>query len=137
MACGPPEGGAARVGRSARRPLGAPSSAWAGSGSGFSFQSPRRSLQVRLDDLVDVQRTPTDSLAAMLPGPDAVQLPALTDGRYQARPQRDFVLPDGVQAQRWYEPTERGLEARIRERLQELRRLNTDAASAPKPGENS
>jgi putative ATPase len=46
-------------------------------------------------------------------------------------------LPDGVQAQRWYEPTERGLEARIRERLQELRRLNVDAASAPKPGENS
>jgi beta-galactosidase GanA len=33
---------------------------------------------------VDVHRTPSGSLAGMLPGPDAVQLPALTDWRYQA-----------------------------------------------------
>jgi beta-glucosidase len=33
-------------------PLGAPSSAWAASGSGFPFQNPRLSLQVRLDDLM-------------------------------------------------------------------------------------
>jgi putative ATPase len=33
-------------------------------------------------------------------------------------------LPEGVEAQRWYQPTERGVEARISERLQELRRLN-------------
>jgi putative ATPase len=38
-------------------------------------------------------------------------------------------LPDGMPAQRWYLPTERGLESRIRERLDELRRLN-DAARA-------
>jgi putative ATPase len=37
-------------------------------------------------------------------------------------------LPEGVRAQRWYEPTDRGLEARIRERLLELRRLNAEAA---------
>jgi putative ATPase len=36
-------------------------------------------------------------------------------------------LPDGVQAQFWYEPTDRGLEARIKERLNELRRLNEAA----------
>jgi putative ATPase len=33
-------------------------------------------------------------------------------------------LPDGMAAPGWYAPTERGLESRIRERLDELRRLN-------------
>jgi putative ATPase len=33
-------------------------------------------------------------------------------------------LPEGVEAQRWYQPTDRGVEARISERLRELRRLN-------------
>jgi putative ATPase len=32
--------------------------------------------------------------------------------------------PDGMNAPRWYEPVERGLEIRIAERLRELRRLN-------------
>ncbi len=36
-------------------------------------------------------------------------------------------LPDGVQARRWYEPTDRGLEGRIKDRLAELRRLNAAA----------
>ena len=36
-------------------------------------------------------------------------------------------LPDGMAAPNWYEPTERGLEARIRERMEELRRLNQAA----------
>jgi putative ATPase len=36
-------------------------------------------------------------------------------------------LPDGVGQPRWYEPTERGLESRIRERLEELRQLNAAA----------
>jgi len=39
-------------------------------------------------------------------------------------------LPDGMTAPNWYEPTERGLEARIRERMDELRRLNQAARSA-------
>ena len=39
-------------------------------------------------------------------------------------------LPDGMAAPNWYAPTERGLEARIRERLEELRRLNQAARSA-------
>jgi putative ATPase len=39
-------------------------------------------------------------------------------------------LPDGMTAPNWYEPTERGLEARIRERMEELRRLNQAARSA-------
>ncbi len=36
-------------------------------------------------------------------------------------------LPEGMPAVSWYQPTERGLEGRIREKLDELRRLN-DAA---------
>ena len=39
----------------------------------------------------------------------------------------ETYFPDEMQPQRWYEPTERGLEARIRERLEELRRLNAAA----------
>jgi putative ATPase len=36
-------------------------------------------------------------------------------------------LPDGVAAQRWYEPTERGLESKIAERLRQLRQRDADA----------
>jgi len=36
-------------------------------------------------------------------------------------------LPDGLPEVRWYVPTERGLEGRIREKLEELRRLNQEA----------
>jgi putative ATPase len=39
-------------------------------------------------------------------------------------------LPDGVAAPRWYQPTERGLESRIGERLEELRRINEAARAA-------
>ncbi len=42
----------------------------------------------------------------------------------------ETYLPEGVAAQRWYQPTERGLESRIRERLDELRRLNEAARAA-------
>ena len=37
-------------------------------------------------------------------------------------------FPEGMPEVRWYEPTERGLEAKIREKLDELRRRNADAA---------
>jgi len=36
-------------------------------------------------------------------------------------------LPDGMAAPRWYRPTDRGLEARIREKLEELRRRDAEA----------
>jgi len=36
----------------------------------------------------------------------------------------ETYLPEGVTAQRWYQPTDRGAEARIAQRLEELRRLN-------------
>jgi putative ATPase len=36
----------------------------------------------------------------------------------------ETYLPEGVAAQRWYQPTDRGVEARIAERLDELRHLN-------------
>jgi putative ATPase len=36
----------------------------------------------------------------------------------------EAYLPEGMARQRWYQPTERGLESRIRERLDELRRLS-------------
>jgi putative ATPase len=39
----------------------------------------------------------------------------------------ETYLPEGMAAPRWYQPTGRGLEARIRERLEELRRLNEAA----------
>jgi putative ATPase len=37
--------------------------------------------------------------------------------------------PEGLAPQRWYEPVPRGLEIRIGERLEELRRLNAEAAT--------
>jgi putative ATPase len=37
-------------------------------------------------------------------------------------------FPEGMPAVRWYEPTQRGLEGRIREKLDELRRRNAEAA---------
>jgi putative ATPase len=40
-------------------------------------------------------------------------------------------LPEGMRDPKFYEPTSRGLEARIRERLEELRKLDNDARSAP------
>ena len=36
----------------------------------------------------------------------------------------ETYLPEGVTAQAWYQPTDRGVEARIAERLAELRRMN-------------
>ncbi|MFO1272466.1 MAG: replication-associated recombination protein A [Rubrivivax sp.] len=41
-------------------------------------------------------------------------------------------LPDGMPPQRWYEPVARGLELRIRERLEALRALDTEADAAAK-----
>ena len=41
-------------------------------------------------------------------------------------------FPDGMPAVSWYQPTERGLEGRIREKLDELRRLNSEAAKKRK-----
>jgi len=43
----------------------------------------------------------------------------------------EMYLPDGMAPQRWYEPTDRGLEQRIAERLQQLRAHNR-AATKPK-----
>jgi putative ATPase len=39
----------------------------------------------------------------------------------------ESYLPDGLQSPGWYRPTDRGLEARIAQRLEELRRLNFEA----------
>jgi putative ATPase len=36
-------------------------------------------------------------------------------------------FPEGMPAVEWYQPTGRGLEQRIREKLEELRRLNAEA----------
>ncbi len=43
----------------------------------------------------------------------------------------ETYLPQGVAAQRWYQPSERGLEQRIGEHLKELRRRNEGAAREP------
>jgi len=45
----------------------------------------------------------------------------------------ETYLPDGMAPQRWYEPTDRGLEQRIGERLQELRARNREAAGRKGP----
>jgi putative ATPase len=42
----------------------------------------------------------------------------------------ETYLPDGLAAPHWYRPTDRGLEARIRDRLDELRGLNEAARAA-------
>ena len=47
----------------------------------------------------------------------------------------ETYFPEGMAPQRWYRPTERGLESRIGERMEELRRLN-DAARAAARREN-
>jgi putative ATPase len=44
----------------------------------------------------------------------------------------ESYLPEGMPAVEWYKPTERGLEARIREKLQTLRGLNAAAAKKRK-----
>jgi putative ATPase len=44
----------------------------------------------------------------------------------------ETYLPEGVTQQRFYEPVERGLEIKIRERLLHLRSLNEQEAQAPK-----
>ena len=44
----------------------------------------------------------------------------------------ESYFPEGMPAVEWYRPTERGLEGRIREKLEELKRLNA-AARAKKP----
>jgi putative ATPase len=36
-------------------------------------------------------------------------------------------FPDGMAAPNWYRPTDRGLEARIREKLEQLRTLDAQA----------
>jgi len=36
-------------------------------------------------------------------------------------------LPDGIENKRWYEPTDRGLEAKIRDKLNALRELDANA----------
>ncbi len=46
----------------------------------------------------------------------------------------ETYLPEGVGTQRWYAPTDRGLESRIRERLDELRRLNEATRAAARRG---
>jgi len=43
----------------------------------------------------------------------------------------EHYLPDGVDAQQWYQPTDRGMEARIRDKLDHLRSLDRGAG---KPG---
>ena len=45
----------------------------------------------------------------------------------------ETYLPDGMAPQRWYEPTDQGLEQRIGERLQELRARNREAAGRKGP----
>ena len=49
------------------------------------------------------------------------------EGAYAAG---ENYFPEGMPAVEWYKPTERGREARIRERIAELRRL--DAAAGKK-----
>jgi putative ATPase len=44
----------------------------------------------------------------------------------------ESYLPEGMPAVSWYRPTERGLEGRIKEKLDELRRLNDEAAAKRK-----
>jgi putative ATPase len=41
-------------------------------------------------------------------------------------------FPEGMPAVEWYQPTGRGLEQRIREKLEELRRLNAEARAKNK-----
>jgi putative ATPase len=36
----------------------------------------------------------------------------------------ESYFPDGMEARRWYHPTDRGLEAKIREKLEHLRSLD-------------
>jgi putative ATPase len=41
-------------------------------------------------------------------------------------------FPDGMQRPNWYRPTDRGLEAKIRERIEHLRALDADATKGEK-----
>ena len=39
----------------------------------------------------------------------------------------EIYLPEGLEGMKWYEPTDRGLEARIRTKLEGLEKLNEEA----------
>jgi putative ATPase len=43
----------------------------------------------------------------------------------------ESYLPDGMQPPGWYQPSDRGLEAKIRDKLEELRRLDRAAQKSP------
>jgi putative ATPase len=43
----------------------------------------------------------------------------------------ETYLPDGMKPVRWYEPTDHGIEQRIRERLDALRRLDRGKPKVP------
>ncbi|MEP6609465.1 MAG: replication-associated recombination protein A [Burkholderiaceae bacterium] len=47
----------------------------------------------------------------------------------------ETYLPEGITPQQWYQPTDRGIEARIGERLAELRLINAGAGATRKPRE--
>ena len=49
-------------------------------------------------------------------------------------PPGENYWPEGLSAQRFYEPVERGLEAKISARLQRLRELDAAARGEPKNG---
>ena len=44
----------------------------------------------------------------------------------------EVYLPEGLEGMRWYEPTDRGLEIKIGEKLARLRELNEQAAKQGK-----
>jgi putative ATPase len=46
------------------------------------------------------------------------------EGAYAAG---EEYFPEGMPAVEWYKPTDRGMESRIRERMEELRRLDQQA----------
>jgi len=45
----------------------------------------------------------------------------------------ETYFPEGMPAVEWYRPTGRGLEGKIREKLDELRRRNAEAQAKKKP----
>ena len=58
----------------------------------------------------------------------AVFSPAAEDEGYAAG---ESYLPDGMQRPQWYRPTDRGLEGKIREKLEHLRALDANARKKP------
>ena len=94
--------------------------------AGFrALEDERKGLQTRTEELQAKRNAPTRLMKDLGYG-KGYRYAHDEEGGYAAG---ESYLPDGMQAPGWYEPTDRGLEAKIREKLAFLRRRDGESGS--------